>query len=511
MSLLQKLLALSALATGSYAACISSGSASTINTALHSGGQGAVVQLCPNSVFTISETIEFTAANQELSTQGYPTDNSRAKIIIAPVSNITSAVWGRWTPGVKVLNLQVDGNRPNAGVLGGDALVEMGGGVAGQVVSNNVITNTRSWSCLHYIGSGQDNNPCREGTVTGNTIGPCGQEGTDAAGNGLWADGISFECVNSVVSSNNIIGPTDGGIVIFGSPGSHFTDNTITSSATQLGFGAINMVDPSYGGNYSNVVVSRNTIIGQGNGLFNLGIAIGSQVWSFQSPGTFFGPATVTDNKFVGNVGFSIVINGWRDGLTVTGNDVSRVTRPSSAFADAGRCQAQVQTSFAANNELVVYRPSVSGPSNIQSDFTSVPQNATNWLCLNHPLPSTRSFDASALSVNGHASTVVDLAHFHIQIQGDGNLVGYDTTGGVWNAKWASGPQSSNCGADGSSCVLSFGVNGDLSVRDAVGQLWHSDTANSGKTVVFSNAAPYLQVLNAAGGAVWSITDGVKK
>lgn len=270
------------------------------------------------------------------------------------------------------------------------------------------------------------------------------------------------------------------------------------------------MVDPSYGGNYSNVLVSRNTIVGQGTGLFNLGIGIGNQVWSNQHPDPYFGPATVTNNKFIGNVGFSIVINGWRNGLTVTGNDVSGIRTPSSSFADAGRCQAQVQTSFNANNELIVYKPSISGASSIQSDFTSVPQNATNWLCLDHPLPSSKTFATGALSVNGHTSTVIDLAHFHVQIQGDGNLVGLDTTNGVWTAKWASGPQSSHCGADGSSCVLSFGSTGDLAVLDSVGQLWHSATAGTGKTVVFSNAAPYLQVRNAAGGAVWSIADGVR-
>ncbi|KAM7218718.1 hypothetical protein V8F06_005872 [Rhypophila decipiens] len=513
MSLLSSLslLASLALVTVSYAACIASGDAHTINSALQRGGSGAVVQLCPSSVFTISETIQFTAPNQELSTQGYPTDGTRAKVVIAPGSNITSAVWGRWTSGVKVRNLHIDGNRPNAGVFGGDALVEMGGGAEGQVVSHNVITNTRSWSCLHYIGSGQDNNPCRGGTVAQNTIGPCGQEGTDSNGNGLWADGISFECVNSVVSSNNITGPTDGGIVIFGSPGSQFLDNIITSSSTQLGFGAINMVDPSYGGNYSHVVVSGNTIIGQGStGLFNLGIGIGNQVWSNQHPNPYFGPATITNNNFIGHIGFSIVINGWRDGITVTGNDISQITTPSSTFADAGPCQPQVQTSFNANNQLVVYQPSISGPSTLQSNFISVPQNATNWLCLNHPLPSSKTFAVGTLSVNGRTSTVVELSHFHVQIQGDGNLVGLDTTAGVWTVKWASGPQSSHCGADGSSCVLSFGATGDLAVSDAVGRLWHSDTAGSGATVVFENEAPYLQVKDGNGAVFWSIADGVR-
>lgn len=193
------------LAALSAADCLPSGNAAAVNTALQSGGAGAIVQLCPGAVISVTTAgISFTAENQELSTQGYPTDSTRATVIIEPGSSIASAIWGRWTSGVKVLNVQVDGNRLNAGLLGGDALIEMGGGAAGQVVSQSVIKNTRSWSCLHYIGSGQDDNPCREGTVTYNTIGPCGNEGTDDAGNARWADGVSFECVNSEVSYNDV-------------------------------------------------------------------------------------------------------------------------------------------------------------------------------------------------------------------------------------------------------------------------------------------------------------------
>lgn len=115
-----------------------------------------------------------------------------------------------------------------------------------------------------------------------------------------------------------ISGSTDGGIVVFGAPGSHFIGNTITSSETDEGFGAINMVDPSYNGNYSGVVVSDNTIKGVGTGFFNLGIGIGNNVWSDPNDQTYFGPATVTNNIFIGNIGFSIVINGWSGGLTVS-------------------------------------------------------------------------------------------------------------------------------------------------------------------------------------------------
>lgn len=115
-----------------------------------------------------------------------------------------------------------------------------------------------------------------------------------------------------------ISGTTDGAIVIFGAPGSHFISNTITSSETDLGFGAFNMVDPTYAGNYSGVVVSGNTIKGVGTGFFNLGVGIGNNVWSNPNDLTYFGPATITDNTFIGNIGFSVVVNGWSEGLTVS-------------------------------------------------------------------------------------------------------------------------------------------------------------------------------------------------
>ncbi|KAK3317234.1 hypothetical protein B0T19DRAFT_468761 [Cercophora scortea] len=487
------------------AACLSSGTDATINNLFQTGGANTIVSLCPGVTIPITAPIVFTAPGQELSTQGYPTDSTRATIIIQPGSTVTSAIRGNWQDHVRVLNVQVDGNRPNAGYLGGDALLEMGGGTDGQTVAHVVAKNTRSWSCMHFIGSGQPNNPCRNANVTFNTVGPCGQEGTDANGNGLWADGMSIECVNSQVNDNTVTGPTDGGIVIFGSPGSHFLRNTITSSSTYLGFGGINMVDLSYGGNYSGVVVSNNVIQGVGNGLFELGIGMGSQVWSNPHFGDNFGPTTVTNNVFSGNIGFSIVINGWYNGLTVTGNDVSGVTTPTSSIADASACGSQQRTSFAANQQLIIYQPGVGSPKTIQSQFTSIPVNASNWLCLSHPLPTQRTFAPGTLFVNAKVSQVVQLRNFHVQIQGDGNLVGIDTTGGVWTVKWASSRYSSACGADGSSCEIDFGGDGNWVLYDGNGPVWSSGTSGTGQALTFYNAAPWVVITGAGGATLWTI------
>lgn len=108
-------------------------------------------------------------------------------------------------------------------------------------------------------------------------------------------------------------------------------------------------------------------------------------------------------------------------------------------------------------------------------------------------------------------STVVELENFHVQLQGDGNLVGYavDPVTSAWTVAWASNPQSSDCGSDGSLCVLTFSTNGDLVENDGAGQLWDTDTAGKGQTVVFSNASPYLEVLDADGAVLWTIADGV--
>jgi parallel beta-helix repeat protein len=112
----------------------------------------------------------------------------------------------------------------------------MGGGNSGQLVSYFRKTATRgveqnyrqveyvhsydprSWSCLH-IAEGPFT--CSGITIQNSDIGSCGvfQE---------WADGISLSCSNSIVRNNVISDATDGGIVVFGAPGSLIQNNTIS-------------------------------------------------------------------------------------------------------------------------------------------------------------------------------------------------------------------------------------------------------------------------------------------
>jgi hypothetical protein len=75
------------------------------------------------------------------------------------------------------------------------------------------------------------------------------------------------------------------------------------------------MVDGEYSGSYSGVTVSNNKIVGQK--MFNLGIGIGANVWSFNDPYALQGPASITGNTISGNVSFPIALNGWTNSITV--------------------------------------------------------------------------------------------------------------------------------------------------------------------------------------------------
>lgn len=150
----------------------------------------------------------------------------------------------------------------------------MGGSGSNQTVRHISAHDTRSWSTLHIIeGTITGNTPqCQGAKILDNTIGPAGADSPS----GQWADGISLACGNSTVQGNSVTDATDGGIVIFGAPGSQVEDNTVTARTRTL-LGGINLVDYApTNGNYNGTVVSGNTVDAQG-ALIKVGIAMGPQ------------------------------------------------------------------------------------------------------------------------------------------------------------------------------------------------------------------------------------------
>lgn len=114
---------------------------------------------------------------------------------------------------------KINGTRSGAPPINGGANIEMGGPNSNQLVEYVHSFDPRGWSCLH-IAEGSLN--CNNATVQNNDIGPAGSDLFQQ-----WADGISMACQNSLVRNNMINNPTDGGVVLFGAPGTRVENNTI--------------------------------------------------------------------------------------------------------------------------------------------------------------------------------------------------------------------------------------------------------------------------------------------
>jgi parallel beta-helix repeat protein len=109
--------------------------------------------------------------------------------------------------------------RGNSSVVKGGGNIEMGGSNSGQLIEYVRSYDPRGWTCLHVAEGGFS---CNNVTVQNNDIGPCGSDAFQQ-----WADGLSISCRNAVIKNNMIQDPTDGGIVLFGSPGTHVFNNTV--------------------------------------------------------------------------------------------------------------------------------------------------------------------------------------------------------------------------------------------------------------------------------------------
>lgn len=305
-----------------------------LNRALQDGGPGYTLRLCPDEEYILQAPILFAHPDQEISTSGYPRGNERAMLIVGgPVVNgegHTVAVDGTCNncDGVKLRNIQIDGTRGQSSPTKGGGNIEMGGDNSNQLIEYVRSFNPRSWTCLH-IAEGPFT--CNNVTIQHNDLGPCGIDTFQE-----WADGISLACRNSVVKDNMIVGATDGGIVVFGSPGSLIQNNTIWVTNNTL-LGGINVVDyVPFDGDYTGTIIRDNKILGgfatdgeepgdtKGNNFENaiikIGIAVGPRSWfgdKFRDSRARNG--AVLNNVFSGAFSYGIAVSS-ANNFTVLGN-----------------------------------------------------------------------------------------------------------------------------------------------------------------------------------------------
>jgi hypothetical protein len=289
-------------------ACLPGGTEQTINAALQ--GPGATAELCPGAVFLLHASVILSADGQEIYTAGYPADNTRAVLRIADPA-LATAIMSRASR-IAIRNIEVDGSRPALGVIqGGGALIEIGGNVSNIRVDSISSHDPRGWSALHVFEGG---GKCNGAVVTNSQFGPAGTP------DGHWADGISFACRNGWIVGNVITDASDGGIVVFGAPGT-VVENNIVRTRKNILLGGINLVDyPPFFGDYTGTIVRGNHIEADG-GFIKVGIAIGPMAWVPYNNINYGGQ--VIGNLISGSgIGYGIVVSGVRD-FTVVDNKVT--------------------------------------------------------------------------------------------------------------------------------------------------------------------------------------------
>jgi parallel beta-helix repeat protein len=455
--------------------CIASGDTAGITAAL--SGQGAAAVLCPGATYDLTAPITFTAPDQQIYTEGLPTDSTRATLVVDSASTGklgSTAIVGTNESGITVENIQVNGNRPALGQLsGGEALIEIGGNASGQTVQNVNAYETRGWSTLHiFEGTVTNNVPtCQNAQILNNTISDAGLGITDK-----WADGISLACGNSEVEDNTVTNATDGGIVIFGAPGSTISGNTVTA-VSQQELGGINMVDFNpVNGNYTGTTVTDNVVDGEG-AFIKVGIAIGPQIWGCGFLTDTNHGGTVTGNTVEGeNVGYGYAVGGV-SGWTVTGNtDTARhvgvvatgtgcgSTTPSApgAFQVGSVTSSTLQSQFVTGQQLE-HVLDVSEPSIL---LVPQPSTACGVLAANQGLYPRQGL----ASCDGR---------FALNLQGDGNLVLREGATALWSSATAGQP----------SAELLMQADGNLVLYSVTGTpLWSTATSgNPGARLVVQN------------------------
>ncbi|ORX36427.1 hypothetical protein BD324DRAFT_602175 [Kockovaella imperatae] len=310
------------LPTAVVADCLRFADANTINQAFIDGGAGKQVFLCPSRIYRLREPIIFTAADQELATQGYPTGSERAILEVA--DDFATAIQGdcRRCARTKIKSVIVDGGRKALGRIPphreSTGLVVIGGN-EGQAIQHCSLRDPRGYTAIH-VREG-DNVDCKNALIENNEIGPVGEEyrpdidGPDPEiaplGRPL-ADGLCIACKNSIVRDNTFIDNTDAAIVVYCSPGSLIHANMIIARSMSAMAGIL-MVDATpFDGNYKLTTVKGNIIDAQGK-IIRVGIGAGPPVLSDDTE-TYLTGGRVLANGFRGPyMGFGIAAAGLDD------------------------------------------------------------------------------------------------------------------------------------------------------------------------------------------------------
>jgi Domain of unknown function (DUF4214) len=348
-----------------------------LQSLLDSAAPGATVYLQQESVVYLNQPLDI-PTGVTLATYGLPGPQRhavmarliRASAFAGPMVRINTD--NNPNPSGSLKRVWVDGQRAAASRFVSTAIdIEIYGGVEA-TVDGNFVSNSLGWSTIHSYGS-LDGRVCLSNTITGNVI----TAYASVHANQQWTDGLSLGCENSFVAGNQIVDPTDVGIVVFNAypatQQSIVTENTVVSAGNSA-FGALafdplqnrSAGAPSFGG----AEISNNTLWSGPNTHFIIGLAVGSRPW-FRS-GEVGRGATAIGNTTAGVrtlFGAGIVVSGM-ESATVQENVFTGAPIPASWTGCAtGNVLASVSAGLASGSIQPYRDVMVSG---CMSDYSAV-------------------------------------------------------------------------------------------------------------------------------------------
>jgi len=304
---------------------------------LDSTQAGGSVYLQQESVVFLTQPLEI-PAGVTLATYGLPPPREHAlmaRLIRAapfPGPMVQINFHDNPVPSGSLRSIWVDGQRARATPFVAGAInIEIYGG-AEVTLDSNFLSNSLGWSTVHSYGS-LDGRVCSGNTITNNVI----TAYSSVHASQQWTDGLSLGCEHSVVANNQVVDPSDVGIVVFNAwpatQQSAVTHNTVLSSGNSA-FGAY-AFDPLQGRSagtpdFTGATISNNVLWSGPNSHFIIGLAVGSRPW-FKAGDIGRGAAAI-GNSTAGvrtRLGAGVVVSGM-DSATVQANVLDDVPIPAS-------------------------------------------------------------------------------------------------------------------------------------------------------------------------------------
>lgn len=365
----------------------------TLQSALGSASPGSTVYLAQRAVIFANSQIVI-PAGVTLATAGTPNRTqyaNQARIVrnamFSAASDMDTAALIKLQPGARLASVWVTGQRQIFSFSAPQVNIFINTGYGSSVV-NSRNENSAGWTA---IAANRMNQSCSGVAIQGNLI--TGYSNTHVASSIANTDGISGNCEGMSITGNEIVDPSDVGVILFASGTAVGAGSPATQTSQVSGNTVISAGVPSYGAfamdglkidsafnfgsvSFAGASISNNQFWAGSDSHFDFGLAVGTMPWYPTGTGNIGTDGSFTYNTTAGittPMQIGIAIDGMLN-ATVQGNSLT-ATAPSGAFTF--RCTP------AASNvaDLYVSSPHASG-SNMQGPPSNV--NASLHNCAGH-------------------------------------------------------------------------------------------------------------------------------